>query len=396
MALLSLLLAFFITIVRIQAISDESANGANDEGFARLVNWTTKHGGRIDPRIKVGMSNGIRGMVAMDDIEVGAQLLFCPWKLIIGSSDMNNQMKSEADMCKVVQDMADEIRLGADSLWYPYLNHIELPRLPAMWSQAAVDELQNVPPSQDAMRHIRWFQQTCDGPLDDGAMKALVAFISRANEVGMTPIYDLLNHHNGKRNAKLSIVEDGVQLLVVGGPIRKGEQLYLSYGIKTASTMYRDYGFVEDWPSIWNYRSKTGDNFAFVLFPDGVAAINPTSELLKSIWHSNMPLGEYQILAETHMKTLALADLERFVISARDHLDGFPTTLKDDDTMLEEKKKALANQNLAESSIARSNIEDTMSAIKYRSDFKRALISAVLHADAMGSALREQTSSEEL
>ena len=390
--LCSTLLFFFSFVQRTGAVDDES----KDEGFARLVKWMRRHGGRVDPRVDVGISNGIRGLVATDDIEVDSELLFCPWELIIGSSGINNQMHGEADMCKVVQDMADEIRLGTDSLWHPYLDHIELPRLPAMWDQAAVDELQNIPPSQDATRHIRWFQQTCDGPLDDAGMIALVAFISRANEVGMTPIYDLLNHHNGMRNAKLSIVEDGVQLIVVGGPVHKRDQLYLSYGIKTASTMYRDYGFVEDWPSAWNFRSKTGDNFAFVSFPDGVAAINPTGDLLKSIWHSNMSLIEYQTLAETHMRNLKLADLERFVVCARDHLHGFPTTLQDDDAKLEEAGIALADKSIFESGMAKSSIEDLESAIRYRSDFKRALNHAMIHADKMSKSLREQFSGQDL
>jgi len=389
---LCILLLFFSFVEIIDAANYEST----DEGFARLVNWMSQHGGQVDTRIDVGISNGVRGIVATADIEDGSQLLFCPWELIIGSTSINNQMNGEADMCKVVQDMADEIRLGTRSLWHPYLDHIELPRLPAMWDQAAIDELQIIPPSQDATRHIRWFQQACNGPLDDAAMRALVAFISRANEVGMTPIYDLLNHHNGKRNAKLSIVEGGVQLLVVGGPVRKNEQLYLSYGIKTASTMYRDYGFVEDWPSAWNFRSKTGDNFAFVLFPDGVAAINPTGDLLKNIWHSNMSLIEYQALVEMHMRNLALADLERFVVSARGHLDGFPTTLKQDDVILEDKRISLDNPSLSASSVDRSSIEDLVSAIQYRSEFKRALNSAMMYADAMGKSLKEHISNQDL
>lgn len=160
--------------------------------------------------------------------------------------------------------------------------------------------------------------------------------------------------------------------------------------------MYRDYGFVEDWPSAWNFRSKTGDNFAFVSFPDGVAAINPTGDLLKSIWHSNMSLIEYQTLAETHMRNLKLADLERFVVCARDHLHGFPTTLQDDDAKLEEAGIALADKSIFESGMAKSSIEDLESAIRYRSDFKRALNHAMIHADKMSKSLREQFSGQDL
>lgn len=189
-------------------------------------------------------------------------------------------------MCKVVQDMANEMRLRSESLWWPYLKHIQIPRLVAMWEQSALDELQGLSPSEDATRHIQWFSQNCAGSgagnvhFDEKeVMRSLVSFVSRASEVGMVPIYDLLNHHNGKKNAKLSLTETRVHLLVVVGRIQQGQEIYLSYGIKAAPTMYRDYGFVEEWPCVWNWKdSATGDNFAFVLEPGSAVAINPTAD----------------------------------------------------------------------------------------------------------------------
>jgi len=342
-----------------------------------------QNGGQVDSRIDVGVTNGIRGIVALDDIEEGAQLLFCPWKLIIGSTGINNQMHGQGDMCRVVQDMASEIRLGSDSLWYPYLHHIELPRLPAMWGQSALNELQGLPPAQNANRHINWFRQTCEGELDDAAMQSLVAFISRANEVGMNPIYDLLNHHNGKRNAKLSTMEEGVQLLVVGGPVEKGQELLLSYGVKTASTMYRDYSFVEDWPTCWNFKDRTsGDNFAFVLFPNGVAAINPTADYLKQIWHSNTALVEYQANARKHVESLPLGDIDRFTLAARNHLDGFPTSLQEDRSILVHRQEDLVKQELTMAGDA-SDAEDIIAAIEYRIEFKKALNEALVYGEAV-------------
>ena len=366
-----------------------------DQGFEKLVAWMKQHGGQVDSRIDVGVTNGIRGIVATDDIEDGAQLLFCPWKLIIGSTGINDQMHGQDDMCKVVQDMASEIRLGGDSLWCPYLNHIELPRLAAMWGHSAMDELQGLPPSQSADRHIQWFQQSCEGELDDVAMQSLVAFISRANEVGMNPIYDLLNHHNGKRNAKLSTMEEGVQLLVVGGPVEKGQELFLSYGIKTASTMYRDYGFVEDWPTCWNFQDKaSGDNFAFVHFPDGVAAINPTGDFLKQIWHSNASVEEYQANAKKHVESLPLGDIDRFSLVARKHLNDFPTTLQEDLSILVQRRASLAMQKLEMGDV--SGAEDVISATEYRIEFKRALNEALVYAEAAGDASRENIGRREL
>ena len=114
------------------------------------------------------------------------------------------------------------------------MDHIGEQRLPADWSEDSVAELQGLLSADDVTRHLRWFDASCRGDaLDADAKKSLVAFVSRASEVGMVPVYDLFNHHNGKRNAKLFLSKEGVNLDVVGGSIPTGEEIYLSYGKKS-------------------------------------------------------------------------------------------------------------------------------------------------------------------
>mmetsp|Transcript_7317 Transcript_7317/g.13648 ORF Transcript_7317/g.13648 Transcript_7317/m.13648 type:complete len:447 (-) Transcript_7317:197-1537(-) len=396
--------------------SPTGGNGNEDEGFAKLVSWMKLHGGRVDSRINVtATDNGIRGVYALSSIEPGTELLFCPWNLIIGSTSVQNQMQKGDGMCTVVQRMADEIRLGEQSLWHPYLNHIELPRLAANWDSSALAELQGLSPIQDATRHVQWFRQNCGGDLmmnnaangddhdDDGAaMRSLVAFISRASEVGMIPIYDLFNHHNGKRNAKLSIVEDGVRLVTVGKvegddddnnndgrrnhTIRRGEQLYISYGLKTSSNMYRDYAFVEDWPSCWNFAdSTTGDNYAFVSFEKGIAAINPSADFLRYIVQSNESPEEYEESAGWYSESLSVVDLERFVGAVRSRLGEFATTLGEDRKLLfaEEQALLVASSMSSSSGDSTNRIEDVLSAMNYRIAFKSALTSSYIYAESM-------------
>ena len=354
---------------RCSASSSTSQSG--DEGFSRLVNWMIENGGRVDNRFGVVEKDELRGIQAFGDIEEGSELVFCPWSLVIGSSGLDTQMQPGDGMCKVVDEMAREIRLGANSLWQPYLDHIGGQRLPADWSSDALAELQGLLSSQDAIRHLRWFDARCDGELDKAAKVSLVAFISRASEVGMVPIYDLFNHHNGMRNAKLSVTEAGVQLLVVGGKIPSGNEIYISYGLKTAVTMYRDYGFVEPWPTAWNWATPEGNNFAFLSFPDGVIAINPSADLLKAVWQSNMSLEEYQSLATAHTESLSSIDLETFA-SAVEH-GHFPTTCEDDEISLDH--LLLDQKSGIDTS---SNIQDKISALRYRIAHKKALTSAKL------------------
>jgi len=248
----------------------------------------------------------------------------------------------------------------------------------------ALAELQGIPPSLDADRHVRWFSKICGGDLDDEvSMFSLVAFISRASEVGMIPIYDLLNHHNGRRNAKLFIGDEGVQLMAVGkGGINQGEELYLSYGLKAASQMYRDYGFVEDWPVVWNFRdSSTSDNFAFVQLSQDIIAINPSAEYLKSIWNSDTSLLQYEAEARVHSESLSVHELKRFAQAVHNHLGELQSTLEEDEVTLSGKESLLAEQRLVSTKFDIPNAEDSISAIQYRMKFKSALTSSFLFAE---------------
>ncbi len=357
-----------------------SANASQhaDAGYVRLRSWMRDNGGRVSDRFGVVEKDGIRGIQAISNIEEGSELLFCPWHLVIGSSSLQDQMKSGDGMCSVVDEMAKEMRLGADSLWYPYLDHIGGQRLPADFNSEALLELQGLLTSQDATRHLRWFDQRCDGELDVTAKQSLVAFISRASEVGMIPIYDLFNHHNGKRNAKLTLTEDGVQLLVVGDGISSGDEIYLSYGLKTASTMYRDYGFVEEWPTAWNFQTVDGNNFAFLQFPNDVVAINPSADLLRAVWQSNTSLDEYLSLAKAHTESLSSVDLETFVAAVEN--EHFPTTVEGDESTLAVLLEEEGGESANDSS---DNISDRISAIIYRMAHKKALASAKFYCNAI-------------
>ena len=374
-----------------------------------------ENGGRVSPSLTVDINilTNIRGAIALTNIEPNTELLFCPWKLILGSSNRNDQMKVGDGMCSVVNSMAREIRLGKDSFWFPYLDHIELPRLAADWDGYSLGELQGLSPQDDVTRHLRWYNSRCTTNdsdansssgggeqqrttiLDSATEQSLVAFISRASDVGMIPIYDLLNHHNGKRNAKVSITDEGVRLMSVGDTaIQKGQEIFLSYGIKPSSTMFRDYGFIEDWPTCWNFSDKAspGDNYAFVLFGD-VAAINPTAEYLKNIWKEEATLSflEYQTLAGIHTKSLQLNDLKLFALATRTELDRLPTTLQDDEMILDElsvvrdykeDSGSSSRDDMISTKESKQQSIDTIASVEYRMAFKRALGTALTYAEA--------------
>lgn len=375
----------------------DSTSSTTKNGFSQLVDWMRNNGGRVDERLAVMEVGGVRGGVALADIEEGTELLHCPWALVIGSNSFEDQLGD--DMCAVVRALEVELRLGEASLWHPYLtldDSIVNSRLPTLWDADTLEELQGLAPQQDATRHIRWFSQFCDGnrpfaEVDEITKQALLCFITRASAVGMLPIYDLLNHHNGLRNAKIRLTaEYGVQLMAVQR-IPKGSQIYLSYGIKSASTMYRDYGFVESWPQTWTWAwaspssPSSTNSQSFVLFPDESVVINPTEQFLRDIWKGGISLSEFQEKATTHTQGLALEALEQFRREAYNLLSGLPTTVGDDKAILTNLKdsvsKLSADETVSEGALI-VKYKDTISAVEYRISFKEAVYSAMKVSEA--------------
>ncbi len=79
--------------------SDENAK------FGDLVSWVRRNGGRVDGRL--GLTNhqhggiSVRGGVALLPLEEGSELLFLPWKLVLGTIGENST--NPEDKCEVLQ-----------------------------------------------------------------------------------------------------------------------------------------------------------------------------------------------------------------------------------------------------------------------------------------------------
>ena len=66
----------------------------------------------------------------------------------------------------------------------------------------------------------------------------------------MVPVYDMYNHRNGEYlNTEVEIRDDAFVMLARQS-VAAGEQLYNTYGSKSGE-IFRDYGFVEDYPQEW-------------------------------------------------------------------------------------------------------------------------------------------------
>ena len=140
----------------------------------------------------------------------------------------------------------------------------------------------------------------------------------------------------------------------------------------------------------------SGDNFAFVSFPHGISAINPSGEYLHSMWSTNASsLADYKARARAHTESLSVLDLERFVKATHDPSGEFPSTVDEDELILEGIRELMlvSGGNGGDT----SSSEDVVKAIVYRVAFKSALEGSALYVEwIMANKIREIVGKEEL
>jgi len=83
-------------------------------------------------------------------------------------------------------------------------------------------------------------------------------------EMAMMPMLDALNHNSGATVSCAFDAERNAFVLTAGAPIRKGEQVFLSYGLKSNDELLQLFGFVEE--------ANPYDNFLSIGLEEHVAA----------------------------------------------------------------------------------------------------------------------------
>ena len=184
------------------AAADNDNTNDNDpliSKFPELVQWFQDHGGTIDPRVTVGYEppplSYIRGTIASSYIEAETTLIHIPGSLAI--------QRVNDDYCALTKAVVTEITKGPQSKWYTYFDFDDSngSRLPVNWDRngRAVHELQGLPPTGDTHTHLDYYLNTClDGAnveeMSDDEFKALKIVTTRSCDLGIMPMYDLMNH----------------------------------------------------------------------------------------------------------------------------------------------------------------------------------------------------------
>ena len=345
---------------------------------------------------------------------------------------------------------------GTDSVWYTYFNFDDSSgsRVPSQWNRngRAVQELQGLPPSGYTHQNIDWSIQSCwREDYQDGNesmteeekelyWKAAHIQHTRASDIGLIPLYDLMNHHNGKINTRLSRDGEGGLYVTASVDIMEGEPIYNTYarnGWESSIDTFNAYGFVEDYPQLWrwdgeeleeeevedggesedeaNNGRKTSSRghssnryvipisdhfepnhslYEILIISPTLVALSPTKQLVEVLGNERRSLQEWTKCIHSHHGIVRSSHAHALRDAAQSLLNGLPTTLEEDTKILRIEKKQLERLlGLGRDDV---NKKDVIQAIEYRMAFKRALRLAVEVAEKEGMFYVDDAMEEEL
>lgn len=241
-----------------------------------VVDWLRSQGGFFNEnlsiqRIDQSDMNSPLGVFATKDIDPEERLIEVPNKCYISIPDSARvgEEDSEENMyhniCHLGHTLIKEMNLGTKSFFLPYITYLEKTQkpgqIPAGWSEAGKEMLRKVATSGSDL--VDWIDtafgdKECIDPDDPLKRYALEIVRQRAYDVSFIPIWDMVNHDNGRINVVHDghFKGDGVKVRALK-KIRAGEQLFCSYDMYGENDdwgtpeILRDFGFNENYPQRW-------------------------------------------------------------------------------------------------------------------------------------------------
>lgn len=188
---------------------------------------------------------------------------------------------------KLLKEWAKYERDNTQSKYGPYLDYLRtqsIGQLPATYSETGKDLLRKIGGKIEALKKspnygnyslppwqmVDWidenFVQTgCFEKMDEKlGYHAVALAIQRGYDTEFIPVWDMFNHHNGKLNLVTNSLHSPEGLKVwTSKEIKAGQELYATYNYCKdcfdvgddwgTPGMYRDFGFVEDYPQVWPF-----------------------------------------------------------------------------------------------------------------------------------------------
>ena len=187
------------------------------------------------------------GVFAAEDISEGEILFSLPWDAMINDQRPAGTNDSDAPdegaiECNTVRNLIDEMKLGNESKYSPYVEYLMNQRpgqLPSAWSTEGKSLLfevlggTNTLPPKHPYQWISddWYRG-CNGGSDPLEENAAMLVVQRAEDDLMIPLYDMYNHRNGKYHNTINHRVEGKEFYMTASrDIAKGDQIYNSYNL---------------------------------------------------------------------------------------------------------------------------------------------------------------------
>ena len=255
------------------ALGAQSSNDlVNDQ-----IEWIRSKGGFFSEKVAIRPidetnENSPNGFFAIQEIAEGEKILVLPKDCIL------HGYVDDYSYCGTAMRLVKEYKLGKESEFSFYAQYMFLEEqfglLPSAWSDLGSDILQTIIGDDrreffDEIQDIH-FENHCDsGDESDYELleHAYHIVVSRGWQSRMVPIVDMINHRNGYAHNvdQVTSAHDDVDVEIEAlRAISAGEQLHNSYnechdedceGIAftyVLDQIFRDYGFVEQYPQRWN------------------------------------------------------------------------------------------------------------------------------------------------
>jgi hypothetical protein len=284
---------------KVKVNSNSNSNSNSNAIQNDLVSWVRSKGGSFSDKIEIRRVDpkdptSYMGVFVREAIVAKESLFVIPRDCYIHVFDTAAAMDPEDEdaedvyqdtLCELATKLMEEMKLGEESEYAPYIAYLKTQtpgQLPANWSPQGKELLRWVAiPGSPMVDWIDWNfkgeKHHCIGETKkqnnnnkNNNNESDISFeehmvemtIQRCFDTALIPIWDMVNHDNGRINTENDSMfeEDGLRLRAARN-LKVGEEIFASYdkcldckGVEEywgTPEILKDFGFVENYPHRW-------------------------------------------------------------------------------------------------------------------------------------------------
>ncbi len=258
-----------------------------------LIAWVRSKGGSFSDKIEIRRvdpenPNSYMGVFVREPVTAKESLFVVPRDCYIHVFDtavVNHDEEDEdsvnttyfGNLCQLANKLMGEMKLGKESEFAPYIAYLQTQKagqLPVHWSPQGKDLMRKVAtPGSPMVDWIDWNFKgekhecintvTKEGESNVSFEEHMVEMtIQRCYDTALIPIWDMVNHDNGRINTENdSMYDPGGMKVRASRDLEAGEELFASYDkcldcgdlneYWGTPEILKDFGFVENYPHRW-------------------------------------------------------------------------------------------------------------------------------------------------